>query len=78
MEKVSEICKNAYALGLRRGEAVFCSSKNGKDSEIPLINSGELCIATKFYSSGKKNPEVYVDAVEMFNCPYRCVSLDKK
>jgi hypothetical protein len=72
---VREICSCGRFKERRRGDMIVCDWGKGKDApmsfEFRHIASGELCIATHFYSTGHSEYDATIDVEEMKTCPYR-------
>ena len=73
MEGLAKLCKDAQCQKLTRGEAVLCTSAKGKTYNFPVLKTGEVCVATTFYSTGHSNPDIDVDLEKIKKCPYRKV-----
>jgi len=62
-EDLGEICKHAYLLRRRRGDAVMCEESLGK--------KGDECICTTSCNLGHLSPEAFYETDKMFECKYR-------
>lgn len=67
------ICKDAELRHLRRGDAILCKAGKGKDTPffIPLLNDGDVCVATTFYNTGHVNPDACYETDKMLECEYK-------
>ncbi len=73
MKALKKLCEYARYQRLGRDKAILCSEKKGNSYSHPLLKPGQVCIATEFYSTGHRNPEIDLNLEEIANCPHRKV-----
>jgi hypothetical protein len=74
--KLARLCKDAKVVDARRCSPVLCGSDNpdagiAPQIPLPLLNKGDVCVATTFYSTGHVDPDCDVDIEKIKTCPYR-------
>jgi hypothetical protein len=72
-KKIEEICEYAVLKDLRRGEAILCKGGFGISPQVfvPILSGGDVCVATKFYSTGHINPDCHYNLDKMYECKNR-------
>ncbi len=67
------LCKHAVCSRRRRGDIVLCARGLGREQHYlpPLLKKGDVCVATKFYSTGHSTLDANIEPDKMQGCPYR-------
>jgi len=72
---VRKICSVAQYRSTHGDDSIYCECAKGENAptafEFIGIQEGEVCVATRFFSTGHSYSSSMVDLEKMKTCPYR-------